>query len=199
MADLAYLLPDGEPTMIKRLLPHIVNPHNLSDAELETHGIARCTVVYPTVEWHQARGERTIDTEQTPHVISWAVETLPLEEVKARAWARMKAERDERQAGMMPYTYPNGDEHHNEMTEKVIRDLSSSTTAAIALAGLGVTDPVMPWTVHENVTHILTPQQMIAFGLAAMQWHSALHMHSQTLRTQIEAAETAVDVIAVEW
>lgn len=199
MADLAYLIPDGEPTTIKRLLPHIINPHNLTDAELAEHGIARCTVVYPTVEWWQTRGERTIDTEQTPHVISWAVETLPLEDVKARAWERMKAERDERQAGLMPYTYPDGTLNHNQMTDKVIRDLSASTAAAIALSGMGVTHPVMPWTTHENVTHMLTPHQMIVFGLAATQWHSALHMHSQAVRAQIEAAGDVGAVVAVGW
>ena len=96
----------------------------------------------------------------------------------------------------MPYTYPSGVEHHNEMTDKVIRDLSASTTAALALASQGVTDPIMPWTTHENITHMLTPAQMITFGLSATQWHSVIHMTSQAIRPQIEAAETVAAVVA---
>ena len=46
---------------------------------------------------------------------------------------------------------------------------------------------------------MLTPQQMGAFGLEATQWHSALHMHSQALRAQIEAAQSVAEVVALEW
>lgn len=99
----------------------------------------------------------------------------------------------------MPYIYPSGDTHHNEMTDKVVRDLSASTTAALALASQGVTDAVMPWTTHENVTHTLTPAQMIVFGLTATQWHSAIHVQSQTLRAQIDAATTVAEIVAVQW
>lgn len=201
MTTMYYRLPDGEPTArIATLLPQIINPQYLSDAELADHGVARCTVLYPTVEWWQQRGARQINTPQTPHVITWAVEDRPLEEVKATAWQRIKAERDAKQSGLMPYTYPSGDVHHNEMTEKVIRDLSASTTAALALASQGVTAAVMPWTTHENVTHMLTPAQMITFGLAATQWHSAIHMQSQTIRAAINVAETVQAVIdAAVW
>lgn len=192
-----YRTPDGEPTSnLPSLIPHVINPQALTDAELADYGIARCTIVYPAVEWWQQRGARQIDTEQTPHVITWAVETRQLEDVRALAWQRIKDERDERQRGLMPYTYPSGDTHHNEMTDKVIRDLSASTTAALALASQGVTGAVMPWTAHENVTHMLTPAQMIAFGLTATQWHSAIHVQSQTIRAAINAAEDVSGVVA---
>ena len=192
-----YCTPDGEPTSnLSALIPHVINPQALTDAELADYDVARCTVVYPTVEWWQQRGARQIDTAQTPHVITWAVETRTLEDVLALAWQRIKDERDERQRGLMPYTYPSGDTHHNEMTDKVIRDLSASTTAALALASQGVTGAVMPWTTHENATHMLTPAQMIAFGLTATQWHSAIHVQSQTIRAAINAAEDVEGVIA---
>jgi len=58
----------------------------------------------------------------------------------------------------------------------------------------------MPWTTHENVTHMLTPAQMIAFGLTATQWHSAIHVQSQTIRAAINAAATVQAVIdAAVW
>ena len=196
-----YRTPDGEPTSnLASLIPHVINPQALTDAELADYDVARCTVVYPTVEWWQQRGARQIDTSVTPHVITWAVEDRSLAEVKALAWQRIKGQRDELQRGLMPYTYPNGDTHHNEMTDKAIRDLSASTAAALALASQGVSAAVMPWTTHENVTHALTPAQMAAFGLTATQWHSAIHMTSQAIRPQIDAAETVASVVAAaKW
>lgn len=196
-----YRLPDGDPTTrIAELIPHVISPQFLTDVELAEHGVARCTVIHPTIEWWQQYGVRQTHTEQTPHVITWAVETRPIDEIRASAWQRIKAERDEKQRGLMPYTYPSGSTHHNEMTEKVIRDLSASTTAALALASQGVSESVMPWTTHENITHWLTPAQMIAFGLSATQWHSDIHVQSQTIRAAINGAETVQGVIdAAVW
>lgn len=192
-----YRLPDGEPTSnLPSLIPHVINPQALTDAELGDHGVARCTVVYPVVQWWQQRGARQIDTEQTPHVITWAVETRTLEDVRTLAWQRIKDERDERQRGLMPYTYPSGDTHHNEMSEKVLRDLNGQATGALILSSMGVSDPVMPWTTHENATHYLTPAQMLAFSMAALQWHSAIHVQSQTIRAAINDAEDVSGVVA---
>jgi hypothetical protein len=196
-----YCTPDGTPTSaLAVLIPSVITPQALTDAELAEYGVARCSVVYPVVEWWQRRGARQIDTSATPHVITWGVEDMALDDAKAVAWQRIKDERDERQRGLMPYTYPSGDTHHNEMTDKVIRDLSASTTAALALVSQGVTSPVMPWTTHENTTHMLTPAQMVAFGLAATQWHSAIHIQSQTIRAAIESATDVAGVVAAaQW
>ena len=201
MTQMYYRLPDGEPTSnLPSLIPHVINPQALTDSELADYDVARCTVVYPAVEWWQQRGARQIEAAQTPHVITWAVESRTLEDVRALAWQRIKDERDERQRGLMPYTYPSGAEHHNEMSEKVLRDLNGQATGALILSSMGVTDPVMPWTTHENATHYLTPAQMLAFSMAALQWHSAIHVQSQTIRAAINGAETVQDVIdAATW
>lgn len=196
-----YRLPAEKPTTnLQNLIPNVINPKALSDEELLTHNVARCIIEQPNLNWWQTRGEMSIDSSAIPHKITWEVIDLPLDAVKEIAWQNTKSERDFRQRGLMPYTFPNGTTHHNEMTEKVIRDLSASTTAALALASQGVVDPIMPWTVHENVTHILTPAEMIALGLAATQWHSAIHMQSQMLRAAIDDAETVADVVAAsQW
>lgn len=197
MTQMYYRLPDGEPTSnLPSLIPHVINPQALTDSELADYDVARCTVVYPVVQWWQQRGARQIDTEQTPHVITWAVETRTLEDVRTLAWQRIKDERDERQRGLMPYTYPSGDTHHNEMSEKVLRDLNGQATGALILSSMGVADPVMPWTTYENATHYLTPAQMLAFSMAALQWHSAIHVQSQTIRTAINDAADVTGVIA---
>lgn len=201
MTQMYYRLPDGTPTArLAVLIPSVINPQALTDAELAEHGVARCTVVYPAVEWWQQRGARQVDTSVSPHVITWSVEDLSLDDVKAVAWQCIKDQRDERQRGLMPYTYPSGAVHHNEMTEKVLRDLNGQATGALILSSMGVTDPVMPWTTHENVTHYLTPAQMLAFSMAALQWHSAIHIQSQTIRAAIESAtDVAGAVAAAQW
>ena len=196
-----YRTPDGEPTTkLAALIPQVINPQALTDAELADYDVARCTVVYPSVEWWQQRGARQIDTSGTPHVITYAVEPRSLEDVRDLAWQRIKDERDERQRGLMPYTYPSGETHHNEMTEKVLRDINGQATGALILSSMGVTDPVMPWTTHENITHYLTPAQMLSFSMAALQWHSAIHVQSQTIRTAIsDAVDVSAVVAAAVW
>ena len=197
MTQMYYHTPNGEPTSnLSSLIPHVINPQALTDAELAEYNVARCTVVYPTVEWWQQRGARQIDTTQTPHVITWAVESRTLEDVRSLAWQRIKDERDDRQRGLMSYTYPSGDTHHNEMTEKVLRDLNGQATGALILSSMGVTDPVMLWTTHENVTHYLTPAQMLTFSMSALQWHSAIHGQSQVIRAAINDAEDVQSVVA---
>ncbi|MFT3758439.1 hypothetical protein [Thauera sp.] len=201
MTMMYYTLPGGEPIAnLRTLLPHIINPERLSDDELVEHGIARCAVTRPALEWWQQQGARQIDTSRVPHVVAWVVEDLSPETAKELAWQRVKAERNERQSGLMPYLYPSGDTHHNQMTDKVKSDLTASTTGAIALNAAGVVDPVMPWTVFENITHMLTPAQMIEFGVAALQWRGAIHVQSQVMRAAINAAQTVADVVAaVQW
>ncbi len=195
--QLYYKVPDGEPTSnLSILIPQVINPQALTDEELAEYGVVRCSVEHPVVEWWQRRGSRQIDTSTIPHMIGYTVEDVSLEDVKALAWQRTKDQRDERQRSLMPYVYPSGVTHHNEMTDKVIRDLTASTTAALALASQGVTDEIMPWTTYENVTHMLTPAQMGAFGLAATQWHSAIHIRSQTIRAAITDAEDVAGVVA---
>ena len=192
-----YKIPDGTPTTnIQGLIPSVINPSSLTDDDLFEYGVARCVVTQPSLEWWQRVGDRVVDNVTAPHQISWEVINRDLEEVKNIAWQKVKDERDERQRGLMPYTYPSGDTHHNEMTEKVLRDLNGQATGALILSSMGVTDPVMPWTTHENATHYLTPAQMLAFSMAALQWHSATHVQSQTIRAAINAAEDVAGVIA---
>lgn len=191
-------LADGELTpRLKVLLPHVSSPEHLDDAALAGMGVARCVVHDAPLQWWQLLGARTVDTTTIPVTVRWAVFERPLDEVKVLAWARVKDERARRQQAAMPYAYPDGSIHHNVMSDRTVRDLSASTTVALALAAAGVSAPLMPWTVDENVTHMLTPQQMISFGVAATQWYSSIHLQSQTIREQIEAAGTVDEVISL--
>ena len=113
MTQMYYRTPDGEPTNnLASLIPHVINPQALADSELADYGVARCTVLYPAVEWWQQRGARQIDTAQTPHVITWAVEQLPTETLRGRAgWSPLSrkgptpcASQSWRASGLLPPT-----------------------------------------------------------------------------------------------
>lgn len=198
MPDLAYLLPDGEPTTIKRLLPHIINPHNLTDAELAALGIARCTVGYPTVEWWQQRGERTIDMTVTPHVISWTVGDRPLEDVKVQAKARIDEGREERISAGMQYNFPGEIMGTVQLREQDVRNLQTVATTALSLLAMGMDSPIV-FRDAENRQHSLTPQQAAIMTMTASAFGSGVYGQSWALKDQIDTAQTVAEVVAVGW
>lgn len=197
MLDLAYLMPDGEPTRLKRILPHVINPHNLTDTELAALGIARCTVVYPAVEWWQQRGERTIDMTET-HVISWTVEDRPLEDVKVEAKARIDEGREERISAGMQYNFPGDVVGTVQLREQDVRNLQTVATTALSLLALGLDNPIV-FRDAENRQHSLTPQQAAVLTMTVSAFGSAIYGQSWTLKDQIDTAQTVAEVVAVEW
>lgn len=192
-------LPNGQPvSRLSILLPHIINPEALSDAELTTLGIARVTVTRPTLEWWQTYGEPVTDDTVRPVTITYPVVDRPLNEVKALAWERVKAEREVRQSGLMPFLFPGDIAGHVEMTERAKADLTAQTTAAVGLLVTGIPGSLI-WTSYENITHSLTPAEMLTLGFAGGQFVAGIHAESQVLRAQIDAAQTVAGVVAVEW
>lgn len=182
-------------TRLKTLLPNVINPEALGDDELLALGIKRATITKPTPEWWQRHGEPVIDSEATPATVTHPLESISLEEVKERAWGLVKEGREVRQQGLMPFSFPSGDLHHIEFTERAKADLTAQTTAAIGMLVAGIPGTLV-WTVYENVTHQLTPTQMLTLGFTAGQWQGAIHAQSQTIRDAIYAATDVEGVIA---
>lgn len=192
-------LPNGQPvSRIATLLPHIINPEALSDDELTVLGIARVTVTRPALEWWQAHGEPVTDVTVRPATTAYPVIDRPLAEVKAAAWERIKSEREARQSGLMPFVFPGDVAGHVEMTERARSDLTAQTTAAVGMLVAGIPGSLI-WTSYENITHSLTPSEMLALGFAGGQFVAGIHAESQALRAQIEAAQTVAEVVAVGW
>lgn len=192
-------LPAGQPvSRIAALLSHIINPEALSDEELTALGVSRVTITRPTLDWWQTYGEPVTDDTVRPVTITYPVADRPLDEVKAAAWGRIKAEREVRQSGLMPFVFPGGISGHVEMTERARSDLTAQTTAAVGMLVASIPGSLI-WTSFENVTHSLTPSEMLALGFAGGQFVAGIHAESQTLRAQIEAAQTVAEVVAVEW
>lgn len=193
-------LPDGVPTShLPSLVPHIINAEALPDDALTSLGVARCVVSRPDIEWYQTHGAPVINVAVRPVTIIYPVIDRDLESVKQMAWERIKRQRTERQDGLMPYTFPSGDVHHVAFNDKAKTDLAAQTTAALGMMVASIPGTLV-WTVHENVTHSLTPSEMLMLGLTGGAWQSAIHTASQPIREAINAAATVAGVVsAAVW
>lgn len=199
MAELAYLMPDGAPAPLRRLLPQVVSPHNLTDAELAVYGIARCVVTCRGALWWQRRAGRMIDMSETPHQITWGVENRSLEEVKELAWERIKETRAEKRAEGVEHAFPDGRTGHIQIRDEDFSNLLAIHAAATTALMMGNTDAQIPFTDAENVTRSLSPADALGVAMAAFAHGAAVHVQSQTLRAQVEAAESVAEIVALEW
>ncbi|MFT3758984.1 hypothetical protein [Thauera sp.] len=195
-----YMLPDGAPTSsLRELIPGVINPEYLSDDELALHNVVRCVVVRPQLEWWQRYGERQIDASSTPCVIEWAVEELPLDEVKGLAWGRVKIERAERRADGVAYTFPDESVGHIQIRDEDFGNLLAIHAAATS-ALLAESSAPIPFTDREDVTRWLSPADAMAVAMAAFARGAAVHVQSQVMRKAIGAAQTVPQVVAAgEW
>ena len=126
-----------------------------------------------------------------------------VEELKTRLKARNLAKRLSMQAAGVAYTFPDGTGTVQTRNDTDIASINAVATAGIALAGQGVTDPVLKFRDTENVTHPLTPAQAVTFGLAVTDAISALYETKWTVDEQIDALTTVAECEAfdvdAEW
>lgn len=184
---------------LKTVLPHISNPGNLTDAELEAAGVVRAVVEQPTVEWWQRRGARIDDIDQRPAHVTWAVEDRMLAEVKEIAWAKTKSERVERRTAGVARTFPDGSTGHIQIRDEDIVNLLSIHAKATTATAAGSAEPI-PFTDREDVTRWLAPADALAVAMAAFAHGAAVHVTSQDIRAAILAAETVAEVVtAAQW
>lgn len=115
-------------------------------------------------------------------------EEEPLEVIKQRKIAELKAERDE--AEVTPIEY-NG---HSYDYDSKARDRISAAIIALELQGEGAT---IEWTTADNDDAVVTAQdlRMIIASVAARS--NKLHTAYRTAKAKVETAGTAAEVEAV--
>lgn len=95
-----------------------------------------------------------------------------------------------------PFDFPDG--HGTVQTRGLVdaRNIQANVSAAHILVAQGETNPVMMFRDQEDVVHHMTPQQMIAMGLAVMARGQAIYaaawVHKDTINalTKIEEIES---------
>ncbi|QKV20229.1 DUF4376 domain-containing protein [Oricola thermophila] len=96
------------------------------------------------------------------------------EQERAALWAAVNAERDRRIAAGNTFTIAG---YGDIPITGTVRDqivLDALRSKARDLQDSGVTDPVMTLRGADNVTHSLTPEQMVALVDAGMAWIEAV-------------------------
>jgi hypothetical protein len=90
--------------------------------------------------------------------------------------ATIKVERERRQQAGLSYLFPDGATGTIQTRdEQDLLNINGQVTAALVLSAQGYTAPMLAFRDSENVTHAMTPAQMIAMGMAASQFVSATY------------------------
>lgn len=193
------MLPDGPVvTRLKALLPNVIDPQYYSDAELTALGIARCVTIRDPIQWWQTYSPVVIDLSVRPVTRTYPAVDRSLEEVQGLAWERIKQIRAEKRAEGIQHTFPGSIEGSIQIRDEDITNLLSihaAATTALIMQQSGS----LPFTDSGNITHMLTPEQAVGVTMAAFSHGALVHVTSQTLRAQIDNAETVEAVIAVQW
>ena len=83
--------------------------------------------------------------------------------------------------------------------DRDLNNINGRVSAALVLKQRGVTDPVLTFRAESNMTHSLTPDQMIEMGLAVGEFTANQYMKAWALKEQLNAAQTVEDLEAIQW
>jgi hypothetical protein len=113
---------------------------------------------------------------------------------KANLLAALEARRLVRQNSGLVYAFPDTGgtiQTRDPMAYPDLANVTGQATAALILAGQGVTGAVMAFRDQQNVTHMLTPAQMAAMAMAVSQFVAATYASKWTKSQEIAALATA--------
>jgi hypothetical protein len=114
---------------------------------------------------------------------------MPIVELKAAKWAEIKTARNTVEyAG---FIWDNSTFDSDPVSQQRI-------SGAVQLATLNPQFTVT-WTLKDNTARVLNAEQMKAVGLALGTHVEAQFTRAQTLRTQLDAAQTADEITALNW
>lgn len=100
----------------------------------------------------------------------------------------------------MGYAFPGGAPDRIQLRDsRDIANINGQVSAALILQGQGVIDPLLPFRAESNVTHAMTPAQMIDMGMAVNTYIGDGYKTAWSLKEQAAAATTAQDLDAIVW
>lgn len=120
-------------------------------------------------------------------------ELIEMKRVEIDEW-RVQAE----QRGM-PWAFGSIDDIVQVRHERDLNNINGRVSAALVLKGRGVTDPVLPFRAQSNITHNLTPDEMIEMGLAVGEFTANQYMIAWGLKEQLALVETVEDLEVIAW
>lgn len=99
----------------------------------------------------------------------------------------------------MPWTFGTIQDKVQVRHDRDLNNINGRVSAALVLKGRGVTDPVLPFRAQSNITHNLTPDEMIEMGLAVGEFTASQYMIAWDLKGRLSLAETVEDLEAIVW
>lgn len=96
------------------------------------------------------------------------------------------------------YEFPDGPGVIQTRDDTDIRNVQSVTTTALILRSEGINLQVIPFRDEGDVTHMLTPQQTIAMGLAVQEFIAGVYKWAWDKKAEIDACSTLEELDAVD-
>lgn len=135
----------------------------------------------------QAAGQRiVIDADGNPALAD--PPPASTDQLAEKQRKTIDAARDQAFAAGMPYTLPDGSSDVVQTRPQDQMNLIGLGVKAERLAAKGVTDPVMEFRGESNVSHALTPQQMVDLTDAAQLHVQGIYAQSWARKDTIDAA-----------
>ncbi|MDK2124502.1 DUF4376 domain-containing protein [Parachitinimonas caeni] len=178
---------------IQAALPHISLPANPCNRDLAPLGYCKVKPSpLPAAGPYQRASEAAPIQVGNDWLQQWTVidELPPLDQLKRAAKALVDTRRAVEEIRNFLFPFPDGQLGTIEIDEPRHREnLSAQVQVAQALLAIGGTQQ-LPWRDGENVTHHLTPRQMIDVGLAWASRKTGTYENAWRLKGLIDAATT---------
>lgn len=112
----------------------------------------------------------------------------PLINLRAEQHAAVASLRLAKQQSGTSYLFPDGITGGIQLRDQQdIANVNGRVTAALILQAQGITDPILGFRDEHNVTHQMTPAQIIAMGMAVSQYidatYAAKWQHDEAIET----------------
>jgi len=98
--------------------------------------------------------------------------------------------REKRIAEGVPYDFSDGRGTVQTRNLVDVRNIQTNVIAALIFQGAGKTRPIMVFRDSENVTHRMTPAQMLAMAVAISQYGQVIYNRSWELKDGVEGMTT---------
>jgi len=148
-------------------------------------------------------GESAIVTELGQVASGWTLKTfVPQSTWNGSAWVlnrslviekkreEVGAAREKRIAEGVPYNFPDGSGIVQTRDLIDVRNIQTNVMAALILQGAGETKPIMVFRDSANVTHYMTPAQMLTMAVAISQYGQVIYNISWELKDKVEGMTT---------
>lgn len=180
-------------------------PEGANDETLRSVALASA----PIDQWQKAIEQQDPDfslgtfeaTFEDVEAVKALAEPAPptFEELKQLKYLQIDEWRVAAEQRGMPWTFGETQDKVQVRNERDLANINGRVSAALVLKGRGVTSSVLTFRAQSNVTHNMTPDQMIDMGLAVGEFTADQYLKAWNLKEMLALVETTEDLEAIVW